>query len=55
MKALCWLGKGRVDVNVVDDPRIVDPTDLIIKVKASGICGSDLHLCGARCCSGPDG
>ncbi len=44
MKALCWLGKGRVDVNVVDDPRIVDPTDLIIKVKASGICGSDLHL-----------
>jgi threonine dehydrogenase-like Zn-dependent dehydrogenase len=44
MKAFCWLGKGHVEVNVVDDPRIADPTDMIIKVAASGICGSDLHL-----------
>jgi len=44
MKALCWQGKNQVVVNLVDDPAILDPTDMIIKVKASGICGSDLHL-----------
>ncbi|MGE5296073.1 MAG: zinc-dependent alcohol dehydrogenase [Solirubrobacterales bacterium] len=44
MKALCWEGKHQVAVNLVDDPKIVDPTDMIVKVKASGICGSDLHL-----------
>jgi len=44
MKALCWEGKHQVAVNVVDDPKIVDATDMIVKVRASGICGSDLHL-----------
>ncbi len=44
MKALCWHGKHHVDVDQVPDPAIEDPTDMIIRVKVSGICGSDLHL-----------
>jgi threonine dehydrogenase-like Zn-dependent dehydrogenase len=44
MKALCWHGKGDVRVDRVDDPKILDPKDIIIRVTSSGICGSDLHL-----------
>ena len=44
MKALCWHGHGDVRVDTVPDPKIKSPTDVIIKVTASGICGSDLHL-----------
>jgi threonine dehydrogenase-like Zn-dependent dehydrogenase len=44
MKALCWHGHGDVRIDTVPDPKINDPTDAIIKVTASGICGSDLHL-----------
>lgn len=44
MKALCWHGVKDVRIDQVPDPRIVDPTDAIIRVTATGICGSDLHL-----------
>jgi threonine dehydrogenase-like Zn-dependent dehydrogenase len=44
MKALCWHGRGDVRVDTVPDPKIQDPRDAIIKITASGICGSDLHL-----------
>lgn len=44
MKALCWHGVKDVRIDEVPDPRIVDATDAIIRVTASGICGSDLHL-----------
>jgi len=44
MKALCWHGTGDVRVDTVPDPKIEDPRDAIIKITASGICGSDLHL-----------
>ncbi len=44
MRALVWHGKERVSVDTVPDPTIVDPTDAIIKVTATAICGSDLHL-----------
>jgi len=44
MKALCWHGVGDVRVDTVPDPAIQDPRDAIIKITASGICGSDLHL-----------
>jgi len=44
MKALCWHGKGDVRVDTVADPEILDPRDIIIRITASGICGSDLHL-----------
>jgi len=44
MKALTWQGKRNVTVEEVDDPIIEQPTDAIIKVTSSAICGSDLHL-----------
>jgi threonine dehydrogenase-like Zn-dependent dehydrogenase len=44
MKAVTWQGKRDVRVESVPDPELREPTDAIIKVTASGICGSDLHL-----------
>ena len=44
MKALCWHGRQDVRVDNVDDPKIEDPRDVIVKITSSGICGSDLHL-----------
>jgi len=44
MKALTWHGKRDVRVDTVPDPSIVDPTDVIVRVTSTGICGSDLHL-----------
>jgi threonine dehydrogenase-like Zn-dependent dehydrogenase len=44
MKALCWHGKGDVRCDTVPDPKIQEPTDVIIKVTSTCICGSDLHL-----------
>lgn len=44
MKAVTWQGKRDVRVETVPDPEIHEPTDAIIKVTSTGICGSDLHL-----------
>lgn len=44
MKALVWNGTGKVDVQQVPDPKIINPSDAIIQVSAACICGSDLHL-----------
>jgi threonine dehydrogenase-like Zn-dependent dehydrogenase len=44
MKAVAWHGNHDVRVDDVADPRIEQPTDAIIRVTSSGICGSDLHL-----------
>ncbi|WP_433165518.1 zinc-dependent alcohol dehydrogenase [Kribbella sp. CA-247076] len=44
MKALTWQGKRSVDVIDVPDPRIQEPTDAVVRVTTTGICGSDLHL-----------
>src|SRR5579871_5284941 len=44
MRALAWHGKHDVRVDTVDDPEILNPRDAIIKVTATAICGSDLHL-----------
>lgn len=44
MKALCWHGKHDVQVNEVPEPTIINPQDAIIRITASAICGSDLHL-----------
>ncbi len=44
MKAVCWHGRYDMRVDTVDDPKIEDPGDVIVKILASGICGSDLHL-----------
>ena len=44
MKALCWHGHGDVRIDTVPDPKIQEPTDVIVKITSSGICGSDLHI-----------
>ncbi|BDT91752.1 glutathione-dependent formaldehyde dehydrogenase [Nocardia sputorum] len=44
MKAVTWQGRRKVAVETVPDPRIEAPTDAIIEVTSTGICGSDLHL-----------
>jgi threonine dehydrogenase-like Zn-dependent dehydrogenase len=44
MKAVTWHGNHDVRVETVPDPTIEQPTDAIIRVTSSGICGSDLHL-----------
>ena len=44
MKALTWHGRRDVRVDDVPDPRIECPTDAVIRVTTTAICGSDLHL-----------
>lgn len=44
MRALTWQGTKKVSVETVADPEIVNPRDAIIRVTATAICGSDLHL-----------
>jgi threonine dehydrogenase-like Zn-dependent dehydrogenase len=46
MKAVCWCGTGRLHVEDVPDPKILDDRDCIIRVTSTAICGSDLHLYG---------
>jgi threonine dehydrogenase-like Zn-dependent dehydrogenase len=43
MKAITFHGTGDVRVESVPDPRVVDPTDAIVRITTSAICGSDLH------------
>ena len=44
MKAVVWHGPADVRVDEVEDPKIEEPTDAVIKVTSTAICGSDLHL-----------
>ena len=44
MKALTINGKHQIQYESVADPEIRSPTDVIVKVKACAICGSDLHV-----------
>jgi threonine dehydrogenase-like Zn-dependent dehydrogenase len=44
MRALTWQGTGKVSVETVPDPKIIDPTDAIVRMTSTAICGSDLHL-----------
>jgi threonine dehydrogenase-like Zn-dependent dehydrogenase len=44
MKAVVWNGRRDVRVATVADPQLREPTDAIIRITSSGICGSDLHL-----------
>ena len=46
MKAVCYYGKEDIRVDTVPDPTILNPRDAIIKVTATAICGSDLHIYG---------
>jgi threonine dehydrogenase-like Zn-dependent dehydrogenase len=44
MRAVTWQGKRSVSVEDVPDPTIEHPTDAIVKITTTNICGSDLHL-----------
>jgi threonine dehydrogenase-like Zn-dependent dehydrogenase len=44
MKAVTYHGKRDVRVDTVPDPTIQEPTDAIVRITSTGICGSDLHL-----------
>ena len=44
MRAIVWHGKHDMRVDTVPDPVIQEPTDVIIKITSTAICGSDLHL-----------
>jgi alcohol dehydrogenase len=44
MKALVYHGPGQRGWDTVDDPTIIDPTDAIVRIDTSTICGSDLHI-----------
>jgi len=46
VRALTWQGREDVRVETVPDPRIEEPTDAIVRVTSTAICGSDLHLYG---------
>jgi threonine dehydrogenase-like Zn-dependent dehydrogenase len=44
MRAVTWQGKRKVSVEDVPDPRIEQPSDAIVRITSTNICGSDLHL-----------
>ncbi|MCT2582869.1 zinc-dependent alcohol dehydrogenase [Actinophytocola gossypii] len=44
MKAVTWHGKRDVRVDTVPDPKLQEPTDAIVRITSTGVCGSDLHL-----------
>ena len=44
MRALCWNGVNKVEVENVPDPKILNDRDAIVQITSTAICGSDLHL-----------
>jgi alcohol dehydrogenase len=44
MKALVYHGPNQKSWDDVPDPKVIDPTDAIVVVDATTICGSDLHI-----------
>jgi threonine dehydrogenase-like Zn-dependent dehydrogenase len=44
MRAVTWQGRREVSVQEVPDPRIEQPSDAVVRITSSGLCGSDLHL-----------
>jgi threonine dehydrogenase-like Zn-dependent dehydrogenase len=44
MRAVTWQGKRKVVVEDAPDPQLLEPTDAIVQITSTAICGSDLHL-----------
>jgi threonine dehydrogenase-like Zn-dependent dehydrogenase len=44
MRANCWMGRNKVEVQTVPDPELLNARDAIVKITSTAICGSDLHL-----------
>jgi glutathione-independent formaldehyde dehydrogenase len=53
VKAVVYQGPNQLEVQQVDDPRIEQPTDVIIRVTTTAICGSDLHMYEGRTVAEP--
>jgi threonine dehydrogenase-like Zn-dependent dehydrogenase len=44
MRAVTWHGRRDVRVDTVPDPTVEEPTDAVVRITSTAICGSDLHL-----------
>jgi glutathione-independent formaldehyde dehydrogenase len=44
MQAVVVTGENQVEVQTVDEPRLEAPTDALLRVTSSAICGTDLHI-----------
>lgn len=44
MKAVIFYGMGDIRLEDVSEPRIKEPTDAIVSVTATAICGTDIHM-----------
>lgn len=44
MKAVVWHGEGDIRLDDVEDPKVHEPTDAVIRITRSAICGTDLHM-----------
>src|SRR3982074_989123 len=44
MKAVCWMGREKMSVETVPDPKILNPQDAIVRITSTCICGSELQL-----------
>ena len=53
MKAVVYKKPFEVAVETVDDPKILHPNDVIVKITSSCICGSDLHMYEGRTAAEP--
>ncbi|HEY9167133.1 MAG TPA: alcohol dehydrogenase catalytic domain-containing protein [Candidatus Kryptonia bacterium] len=43
MKAALLTGPGKFEIHVLPDPKIKNDTDVLIRIKTVGVCGSDIH------------
>ena len=48
MKALVYHGTKDVSVDIVPDAKIEKPTDVVVRITTTNICGSDLHMYDGR-------
>jgi glutathione-independent formaldehyde dehydrogenase len=53
MRAVVYKGLNKIVVEEVDDPKVEDPRDALIKLTSTAICGSDLHIYEGRTVSQP--
>jgi glutathione-independent formaldehyde dehydrogenase len=44
MKAVVWRGERRLDIETVEDARLEAPTDVLMRLTSTAICGTDLHI-----------
>lgn len=44
MRAVVWHGVGDIRIDEVPDPKVQEPTDAVVRLTASAICGTDLHF-----------